>query len=467
MRLQQVTHRLLCSIVGEVGFLAEDRRINVAVTRARRHIAVVCDTQTVQNHPFLKSLVHHMIEFGEIRTAFEYIKDIVPQNYTREQKEAKAKSSGSKQKSKDPPPGAKRGQKKPPSGGGGGSSSNTANLKEELEEHKAKERHAEIKEQVQRFMNDSERSELQFPPSFNSHDRLLVHQVAEELGLVHESRGEGKERCITVSRPRQPPPVREQTTEEERGEEAAKEEQKENCELEVTAPPLVDLKSLHLERMKREQQKREEKAQQRQQHNNAPPTTTTLPSKKSKTAKGLFPTSTLKTLCLAAVGQHYLLCSGQKKVKAGASEIAAAAARDDDLDALLDAVKKAESVCSFTKCKASVLTLGQLCLFCNRQFCLSHHIPEVRHSCSSNISSFCIFIRLSLFPLFLQVHGCGDKAKSHARMRISREGVLYAGSGRKDTSMDPNKKAYLHRKLDNKLKDMATQRKPKKEEDGK
>lgn len=71
------------------------------------------------------------------------------------------------------------------------------------------------------------------------------------------------------------------------------------------------------------------------------------------------------------------MLSGKKKVKAGASEIAAVAAPDDDLDALLDAVKKAESVCSFTKCKASVLTLGQLCLFCNRQFCLNHHIPEV------------------------------------------------------------------------------------------
>lgn len=51
-------------------------------------------------------------------------------------------------------------------------------------------------------------------------------------------------------------------------------------------------------------------------------------------------------------------------------------------------------------------------------------------------------------------------------MRISKEGVLYAGSGKKDTSMDPNKKAYLHRKLDSKLKDMASQRRPKKE-DGK
>lgn len=68
-----------------------------------------------------------------------------------------------------------------------------------------------------------------------------------------------------------------------------------------------------------------------------------------------------------------------RKVKMGACDIAAAAAAEDDFDALISAVKKADSVCSFIKCKASVLTLGQLCLHCNRQYCLSHHIPEVRH----------------------------------------------------------------------------------------
>lgn len=295
-----------------MGFLAEDRRINVAVTRARRHIAVVCDTQTVQNHPFLKSLVRHMTQFGEVRTAFEYIQDIAPQNYTRDQKDAKAKSSGgSKQRSKDPPPGAKQGQKKPPGGGDGGSRSDTTQPKQvkpcaEPEEQKKKERYAEIKEQLQLFAKDSKRSELPFPPSFNSHDRLLVHQAAEELGLLHESRGEGKERCITVSRPQQPPPARGPTIEEEEGEkeeggggveegegeggEAAEEEQMENCRSAATASPVLDLKSLHLERMKREQQKREEKAQQRQQHSRTPApttTTTTTSSRKNKTAKGL------------------------------------------------------------------------------------------------------------------------------------------------------------------------------------
>uniref|UniRef100_A0A672G9Y0 DNA-binding protein SMUBP-2 n=1 Tax=Salarias fasciatus TaxID=181472 RepID=A0A672G9Y0_SALFA len=396
---------------GEVGFLAEDRRINVAVTRARRHVAVVCDTQTVQNHPFLKSLVSHMTEFGEVRTAFEYIQDIAPQNYTRDHKDGKAApaaTSTSKQKARDQPAAkVKHGQKKRGSSGqesGAGSEKQTKSCTSKQEENRS--RYAEIREQVENFIKDSSRHQLQFPPSFNSHDRLLVHQVAEELGLVHESKGEGNSRCITK-------PEQEEEKEEEK---QAQAQEKETVQLPQDDPVSVssqlplDLKSLHLERMKREQQKREEHAKQKKAVNNVPP----------------------------VQGQTTKKAKGKNRVKAGPCDIAAAAAPDDDFDSLINAVIKAEGVCSFVKCKASVLTLGQLCIFCNRQYCLSHHIPEV--------------------------HGCGDKAKSHARMRISKEGVLYAGSGKKDKSMDPNKKAYLQRKLDSKLKDMASQRKPKNKE---
>lgn len=409
---------------GEVGFLAEDRRINVAVTRARRHIAVVCDTQTVQNHAFLKSLIDHMTESGEVRTAFEYLQDIVPQNYTRDHKDTKANTSGSsststKQKVKDQPLNrAKQQQKKSASSS---SNDNTAVTEKNTKpcintqtEEEKKNRYAEIRAQVENFLKDSNQSELQFPSSFNSHDRLLVHQIAEELGLMHESKGEGKDRCITVTRPLVSTPAEEPPQEEE-GEEAAQEkETAPSPQTEPVCQPPLDLKSLHLERMKREQQKREEIAQQKKQQNNIPPVQPQL-AKKPKSAKG------------------------KSRMKTGACGIAAAATPDDDFDTLINAVVKADSVCSFVKCKASVLTLGQLCLFCNRQYCLSHHIPEV--------------------------HGCGDKAKSHARMRISKEGILYAGSGKKDKSVDPNKKAYLQRKLDSKLKDMASQRKPKKDKD--
>jgi len=39
---------------GQVGFLADKRRINVAVTRARRHLAVVCDSETCGRDEFLR-----------------------------------------------------------------------------------------------------------------------------------------------------------------------------------------------------------------------------------------------------------------------------------------------------------------------------------------------------------------------------------------------------------------------------
>ncbi|RLO08379.1 hypothetical protein DYB28_004712 [Aphanomyces astaci] len=39
-----------------VGFLADDRRMNVAVTRAKRHVALIGDTDTLGHHPFLKTL---------------------------------------------------------------------------------------------------------------------------------------------------------------------------------------------------------------------------------------------------------------------------------------------------------------------------------------------------------------------------------------------------------------------------
>lgn len=57
---------------GEVGFLADKRRLNVAVTRARRHVAIIGDSATVANHPFLEKLVEYIQTHGEHRSAWEY-----------------------------------------------------------------------------------------------------------------------------------------------------------------------------------------------------------------------------------------------------------------------------------------------------------------------------------------------------------------------------------------------------------
>ncbi|XP_075490396.1 uncharacterized protein LOC142528969 isoform X3 [Primulina tabacum] len=56
----------------EVGFLSDRRRMNVAVTRARRQCCIICDTETVISDKFLKRLVEYFEEHGEYLSASEY-----------------------------------------------------------------------------------------------------------------------------------------------------------------------------------------------------------------------------------------------------------------------------------------------------------------------------------------------------------------------------------------------------------
>ncbi|KAL8488345.1 hypothetical protein ACS0TY_024573 [Phlomoides rotata] len=56
----------------EVGFLSDRRRMNVAVTRARRQCCIICDTETVSGDKFLKRLVEYFEEHGEYLSASEY-----------------------------------------------------------------------------------------------------------------------------------------------------------------------------------------------------------------------------------------------------------------------------------------------------------------------------------------------------------------------------------------------------------
>ena len=108
---------------------------------------------------------------------------------------------------------------------------------------------------------------------------------------------------------------------------------------------------------------------------------------------------------------------------------------EEDFDAIVEAACRANRTCHMDRCKNSTTTLGQVCPFCRQTFCLSHHIPEA--------------------------HGCGERARQHARSIISKEGVLHQGSGVPSKKPDAVKRAQLELKLGHKLDKLAEKRKPK------
>ena len=48
----------------EIGFLRDTRRMNVALTRARRKLIVIGDSSTISDHPFYSGLLEHFDAIG-------------------------------------------------------------------------------------------------------------------------------------------------------------------------------------------------------------------------------------------------------------------------------------------------------------------------------------------------------------------------------------------------------------------
>ena len=56
---------------GEIGFLADTRRMNVALTRPRRKLIVVGDSATLGGHPFYCALLEYFQSIGGYHTVWE------------------------------------------------------------------------------------------------------------------------------------------------------------------------------------------------------------------------------------------------------------------------------------------------------------------------------------------------------------------------------------------------------------
>jgi len=59
------------NLQGEVGFLADIRRMNVALTRARRKLLVIGDSATLACHPFYQRMIAYFESIGAYHSVWE------------------------------------------------------------------------------------------------------------------------------------------------------------------------------------------------------------------------------------------------------------------------------------------------------------------------------------------------------------------------------------------------------------
>ena len=196
-----------------VGFLGEKRRINVAVTRAKRHLAVFCDTETCSVDRFMRTLLDHMSQFGDHISAEEYADYFASGGALGRSEEGVAKDSKSHGDHKASAAGANPAQsslvredflvvlrklKDHQLLTGEESKNAVVNVTIPQESDAASDADNTAKESITARVYCTT-GVLRFPPSVNSYLRMLVHECAEELQLNHRSVGEGPSRCIEVT----------------------------------------------------------------------------------------------------------------------------------------------------------------------------------------------------------------------------------------------------------------------------
>lgn len=213
---------------GNIGFLIEERRLNVAITRARSHLVVVGDSGTVtQESAALKSFMDYCYEHADVITATDYLGEMDKFDELKIEMKGKTKEVNAKEvKSKNMKANGKnlkkdkKNAKLPKKGPAKGKPPTTAGPNDEAKdgspdcdeaiksdgnaEHEKKrteERSKQIRAQLERFLADASETVLKLPEALNSFERRLAHELCAELGgLTHQSVGDHPSRQLIVSK---------------------------------------------------------------------------------------------------------------------------------------------------------------------------------------------------------------------------------------------------------------------------
>ncbi|GLE05347.1 hypothetical protein PINS_up014360 [Pythium insidiosum] len=410
----------------DVGFLADDRRMNVAVTRAKRHVAIVCDTETIRAHPFLKNMVEHFEQFGEYRSAQEYLEERVVQGSHSVDAAVAVVTDGAK--------------------------------KEEEEKKKAKTKDVAKREQAPK---------MQLKNSVIGHTTNNVVKE-KEVPTAVETKS-----VAAIAKTSEPKDHQQQESKEE-GIDAQEEEEEEDEEEEEEDEPRAETKSrgafLHLLHDDSSDDSDDSSDEEKDDGSTAA-AQATAEQEEQTNANALLKELHLSRLARqpppppAAAAPAAASSSSKSKKKKNkkkktattnksSTTVSAAAGVDerqdgeDDLAFLTRQVEQGTRCCfqrppstsgaAALRCKKSTLTLGAVCRFCKLKYCYDHAQPEV--------------------------HGCGDAVRAHERQQFQASAAKSSSDAKKLTI---EKRRLLEKKLDASVAEKSAARQQKQSKNAK